>query len=166
MDRRGKCVYVDRARSVKNDLVRKKGFTIVELLIVIVVIGILAAITIVAYNGIQTRARDASRVSAVGVLKKGLALYAADNNDQYPAACSAGDNQGCSVNDLSSFLVPKYIASIPQDPQYPTKLFSYVRGPVANSSYAIFMSGNESRAACKTGSNVDAAWWSTSILAC
>ena len=35
------------------------GFTIVELLIVIVVIGILAAITIVAYNGVQQRASDA-----------------------------------------------------------------------------------------------------------
>ena len=36
----------------------QKGFTIVELLIVIVVIGILAAIVIVAYNGIQNRAND------------------------------------------------------------------------------------------------------------
>ena len=46
-----------------NLLVRKKqtGFTIVELLIVIVVIGILAAITIVAFNGVQQRARDAQR---------------------------------------------------------------------------------------------------------
>jgi len=39
----------------KNEI----GFTIVELLIVIVVIGILAAITIVSYNGIQDRARTA-----------------------------------------------------------------------------------------------------------
>jgi prepilin-type N-terminal cleavage/methylation domain-containing protein len=37
---------------------KQKGFTIVELLIVIVVIGILAAITIVAYNGFQNRAND------------------------------------------------------------------------------------------------------------
>jgi prepilin-type N-terminal cleavage/methylation domain-containing protein len=36
------------------------GFTIVELLIVIVVIGILAAITIIAYNGVQNKANDAA----------------------------------------------------------------------------------------------------------
>lgn len=40
-----------------------KGFTIVELLIVIVVIGILAAITIVSYNGIQKRAENAARAT-------------------------------------------------------------------------------------------------------
>lgn len=39
---------------------KQPGFTIVELLIVIVVIGILAAITVVAYSGIQNRANDAA----------------------------------------------------------------------------------------------------------
>ena len=42
---------------------RHRGFTVVELLIVIIVIGILASVTIVAYNGTQSRARDASRLS-------------------------------------------------------------------------------------------------------
>jgi len=46
-----------------------KGFTIVELLIVIVVIGILAAITIVAYNGISERARMASITAFVSQIK-------------------------------------------------------------------------------------------------
>ena len=43
-----------------NKNIKDQGFTIVELLIVIVVIGILAAITIVAYNGIQNRGKAAA----------------------------------------------------------------------------------------------------------
>ena len=55
------------------------GFTIVELLIVIVVIGILAAITIVAYRGVQSRAQAAAVSSALQQTSKKLALYAVDN---------------------------------------------------------------------------------------
>lgn len=54
---------------------KQHGFTIVELLIVIVVIGILAAITIVAYNGLQARAKDAQRVNDVDTITKALELY-------------------------------------------------------------------------------------------
>ncbi len=54
-----------------NTKSNQKGFTIVELLIVIVVIAILAAITIVAYNGIQDRARASAASAALsGALKK------------------------------------------------------------------------------------------------
>lgn len=56
-----------------------KGFTIVELLIVIVVIAILAAISIVAYNGIQVRARDAKRVNDIAVIKKQVINYQSVN---------------------------------------------------------------------------------------
>ena len=66
------------------------GFTIVELLIVIVIIGILAAITIVAYNGIQDRARVSSVSSGLSQGAKKLKLFQVDNPDTYPA--SAGTN--------------------------------------------------------------------------
>lgn len=56
---------------------RKRGFTIVELLIVIVVIAILAAISIVAYNGVQQRARNSTRVSEAQEWVKILNMYAA-----------------------------------------------------------------------------------------
>lgn len=60
-----------------------KGFTIVELLIVIVIIAILAAITIVSYTGIQNRARDAQLQSTVALWVKALKLHQA-NVGSYP----------------------------------------------------------------------------------
>lgn len=60
-----------------------RGFTIVELLIVIVVIGILAAITIVAFSGVQARARDTARVSKIEAIADAIELYRIDNG-QYP----------------------------------------------------------------------------------
>lgn len=61
------------------------GFTIVELLIVIVVIAILAAISVVAYNGIQERSRASSVSSALSQVNKKLAYYQVDNPGQYPS---------------------------------------------------------------------------------
>ncbi|MBM3210386.1 prepilin-type N-terminal cleavage/methylation domain-containing protein [Candidatus Saccharibacteria bacterium] len=61
------------------------GFTIVELLIVIVVIAILAAITIVAYNGIQDRAKASTVQSMVTTISKKVQSYKVVTG-QYPSA--------------------------------------------------------------------------------
>lgn len=55
--------------------IQHRGFTIVELLIVIVVIGILAGISIVAYNGMQDRAREAKMSAAIDAYEKTLLIY-------------------------------------------------------------------------------------------
>lgn len=71
---------------------RSTGFTIVELLIVIVVIAILAAISIVAYTGVQNKARISAVSSALGQVNHKLAAIAVDGNG-YPAdLASAGIN--------------------------------------------------------------------------
>lgn len=58
--------------------IKNAGFTIVELLIVIVVIGILAAIVVVAYRGIQNNAYDASVKNDLAAAAKAFELYKAD----------------------------------------------------------------------------------------
>jgi len=63
---------------------KQSGFTIVELLIVVVVIAILAAITIVAYNGIQNRAKNSAVQSATSQIAKKISLWQVDNADQAP----------------------------------------------------------------------------------
>ncbi len=57
---------------------RQRGFTIVELLIVIVVIAILALITIVAFNGITARANDSKMRSAVHQFEIALQTWVQD----------------------------------------------------------------------------------------
>ncbi len=62
----------------------KKGFTIVELLIVIVIIGILATIGFVAFSGAQNKANKSKAESTVSQVKSKLGEYYATNNT-YPA---------------------------------------------------------------------------------
>ena len=73
----------------------ERGFTIVELLIVIVVIAILAAIVIVAYNGIQQRAHTATARSNAEGVQKVVEAYAADD--------SAGSGKYPSLSDLTGW---------------------------------------------------------------
>ena len=71
-----------------------KGFTIVELLIVVVVIAILAAITIVAYNGIQNRAKASAAQSATSQATKKVVLWQVDNPSQSPSLSQFTDIVG------------------------------------------------------------------------
>lgn len=69
-----------------------RGFTIVELLIVVVVIAILASITIIAYNGVQNRARYSAATQALSQAQTKLSLWAVQNGDVPPATLSLADS--------------------------------------------------------------------------
>jgi len=69
---------------LKNIKAKDQGFTIVELLVVIVVIGILAAITIVSYTGITARANTSqNQQNASSVISSAQTYYA--DNSAFPA---------------------------------------------------------------------------------
>ena len=89
---------------------KPQGFTIVELLIVIVVIAILAAITIVAYNGIQARARDTTRKEDLAQLSKATKLYSVDKGDYAQIGCGF-DLATSAGNEGSGWLPVDYDAA-------------------------------------------------------
>jgi len=102
---------------------KQRGFTIVELLIVIVVIGILAAIVIVAFNGVQQRANFATEKADMAAINKLINLYHADNGS-YPVVPSwAGWDQ---ASNFIPGIVPKYASSIPQMPTSNSNSNSYL----------------------------------------
>lgn len=82
-------------------IVKNKGFTVIELLVVIVIIGILSAVIIVSLTVSRAKSRDNQRIVHIQELQKALELYFSDNNS-YPTSLDA--------------LVPNYISSLPQDP--------------------------------------------------
>lgn len=84
---------------MKNIVQHRRGFTIVELLIVIVVIAILATVSVVAYNGIQVRAKNAQQKDAATKYVKLLQLYKAQYG-AYPTQYGClGENNIDSDND-------------------------------------------------------------------
>lgn len=92
-----------------------KGFTIVELLVVIVVIGILAAITVVAYGSIQASAKYSRAASDIKNTQKAIELYFADNGT-YPISNGTGAWNFQSTSTQNSYVpgvVPAFVNVLP-----------------------------------------------------
>lgn len=101
-----------------------RGFTLIELLIVIVIIGILIAISFFAIQGARESSRDAKRKTDLELIRSGLEIYKSDCFD-YPSALSSpllGD--GTPANCAAS---NSYISQVPNDPLYPARGYVYFR---------------------------------------
>lgn len=76
---------------------RNQGFTIVELLIVIVVIGILALLVITTYSGIQSKARNSKRSSDISTIQTQLEAFF-QNSGYYPSLADMNNATWLSTN--------------------------------------------------------------------
>ncbi len=109
----------------------QKGFTLIELLVVIGIIGILAAIVLVAVNpGRQfAQARDTQRRADLYSITNAIYQYATENNGNLPTSITTSPTDvGTSGLNLAADIVPTYIAAIPEDP-----------GPTSTQAQTLYM---------------------------
>lgn len=102
-------------------MLHKKGFTLVEVLLVIVIIAILAAIVVVAINpGRQvSQANNTQRSTETKAILDAIHEYAIDNRGALPDGITSTPTtigSGSTQVDICASLVPTYMASMPFDP--------------------------------------------------
>lgn len=115
---------------MKKNIRNQKGFTLIEILLVVAAIAILAGIVIVAINPAKQLGdtRNASRNANVNTILNAVTQYAVDNNGVLPAGITTTPTEICSsavatssctgLVDLSALtLNAKYIPAIPDEPQ-------------------------------------------------
>lgn len=87
----------------KRDRVLSFGFTLIELMLVVAIVGLLAAIAIPKFGNLILKAQEAGIKGKLGSVRSALRIYYADNEGMYPYNF---------VNPVAIF-VPKYIQKVP-----------------------------------------------------
>lgn len=126
----------------------KAGFTIVELLVVIVVIGIISTASILTYTKVQQQSRDSQRAASATIISENLEKYFADNGEypsvsQMTATNANTPKQLLGLNNLDSFIAPRSPAG--------TTTNLWKAGSATSTNKLTYTGNTDASASCLTG---------------
>jgi general secretion pathway protein G len=101
---------------IMRQKLKNKGFTLLEILVVIVLLGILATIVLGSYTSSLERSRDSRRKQDLAQVSHALELYYSENNS-YPDSLEWGES--LTYNGIL------YMKQLPQDPSSPGYTYQY-----------------------------------------
>jgi len=99
----------------------ESGFTLVEILIVVVILGILAAIVIPQFTDASTQAKESALASDLQMMRSQLELYKIQHNDNLPATTSQAAFEACMLEQTDQYGAAgtdfgPYMGKIPSNP--------------------------------------------------
>lgn len=103
----------------------RSGFTLVELLISIVVIAILAAVSIVAYNGIQERSRSSVMKQDIATYSKAIQMYYVDHGYYPHSSTTSSTVYNTNSNSQRILNIPGLSEYLPSAPSFPASGIGY-----------------------------------------
>lgn len=93
----------------KLELRQRRGFTLIELIVVIMILGILATIAVPKFLNTSARARDNATRSSLAVVRNAIEIYTADHNGELPG------QQGDLPGDLSEYIRGGFPVALPKN---------------------------------------------------